>query len=102
MGCLGAIGQSSVCGSARNSFHMARLLSMLGIFFLNFIFTHARCPSETGTRLQCAEICMPLYGAHIHSFISPSILSGSCSVFSYSPPMYGTTLSIISSDATPG
>ena len=73
----------------------ASICSLVGLF-LNLTKTVARCPSETGTRTQCAEILGELALTMRPSSSLPQILSGSCSLFSSSPEMKGMTLSRIS------
>src|SRR5439155_1591636 len=67
----------------------------------SFTRTEAMWPSVTFTRLHCAltRISAPLIAL---SPTRPRIFKVSLSIFSSSPPMYGSTLSLISIDATPG
>ena len=58
-------------------------------------------PSTTGTRLQCA-LTLAGSGWRLSLAKSPRIFCVSCCIFSSSPPMNGTTLAMMSMDATPG
>jgi len=95
MNCFGALGSSSSCGSPLKLTSFSISCSLVG-FFLNFTNTAAVCPFSTGTRRHWHVITGSVAGTITPSSILPHSLSGSFSLFSSSPPMYGIMLCSIS------
>src|SRR5438067_1750329 len=100
MGRSGAVCRRSACGTPVKDAHASRSsASSAGLPSLTR--TAAKCPSTTFTRWHCA---LTAHGAGVTRPASrePRILRVSRSIFSSSSAMNGTTLSVMSSDATPG
>src|SRR4030042_192223 len=99
MGGTGAKGSFNSCGGAVKLRQILITSSRDGFLPANPMLQQAMWPSETGTRLQCADIFILPSGTILPPLTLPSIFKGSTSDLSSSPASDGRTLSIRSIQA---